>query len=164
MPTDYKARAKASAVARSKQFAQQNKGTAELRRFINEFDKFPRDLRTAMRPMLKRSGERALLRARLNSSWSSRIPRSVRLSVSFTKRSAGVRLTSNRKIAPHGRPYANQGRSGFFRAPTGTPPEPWVRHTARPWFFDAADVELTKDVDRRIGSVVDAVARAHGFR
>lgn len=166
MPTQkqYKQRAKEVAIKRSKQFASQHKGTAEFRRFIREFDKFPANLRKEMRPMLKALGDRALARARAKSAWSTRIPGSLRISVSFTKRSAGVTLTSNRNKAPHGRAYANQGRHGFFRVPTGTPREPWVRIQARPWFFGAADVELTKDVDRKIGEVVDSVARAHGFK
>lgn len=162
--TDYKARAKDVAIKRSKQFAKNNKGTAELRKFIRDFEKFPPDLRKEMRPLLKTSGDRALARARANSQWSSRIPGSLRVAVSFTKRSAGVTLVSNRLKAPHGRAYAHLGRAGFFRAPTGNPPEPWVRHAARPWFFDAADIELTKDIDRKIGAIVDTTARKHGFR
>lgn len=166
MPTQsqYKQRAKDVAIKRSKQFASQHKGTAELRRFIRDFEKFPAELRKEMRPMLKATGDRALARARANASWSTRIPGSLRVSVSFTKRSAGVTLTSNRNRAPHGRPYANLGKPGFFRVPTGTPSEPWVRVQARPWFFSAADVAMTKDIDRKIGEVVDSVARAHGFK
>lgn len=164
MAADFKAKAKAVAVARSKRFASNNKGTAELRAFIRDFEKFPPDLRKEMRPMLKRAGDVALLRARASSSWSTRIPGSLRVRVSFTKRSAGVTLTSNRNKAPHGRAYAHLGKTGFFRAPTGNPPEPWVRHAARPWFFSAADVALTKDIDQKIGNIVDTVARAHGFR
>lgn len=162
--TDYKARAEKIARARAKRFAKNNPGTHELRNFIREFEKFPADLRKELRPMLRRTGDAALARARQNSQWSSRIPGSLRVSVSFSKRSAGVTLVSNRLRAPHGRAYANQGRPGFFRAPTGTPPEPWVRIAARPWFFDAADFAMTKDIDRKIGEVVDTAAREHGFR
>lgn len=166
MPTQaqYKARAKEVAIKRSKQFAANNKGTAELRRFIRDFDKFPADLRKEMRPMLREAGMRALVKAKANSQWSTRIPSSLRLAISFTKRSAGVTLTSSRIKAPHGRAYAHMGKPGFFRAPTGNPPEPWVRHKARPWFFSASDEVLAKDIDRKIGAVVDSVARSHGFR
>jgi hypothetical protein len=162
--TDYKARAKQVAIKRSKQFAKNNKGTAELRRFISEFEKFPPDLRKEMRPMLRKSGEQAMLRARSNFSWSSRIPKAIKVSVTFSKRTAGIRLTGNKRIAPHMRAYENLGRHGFFRAPTGTPPEPWVRHRSRPGFFRAADVALAKDLDRKIGEIVDTTARKHGFR
>jgi len=162
--TDYKARAEKIARERAKQFAKKNPGTKALRDFIRDFEKFPADLRKEMRPMLKKSGDRALSRARQNSQWSRRIPGSLRVAVSFTKRSAGVTLVSNRLKAPHGRAYANLVRAGFFRAPTGTPPEPWVRHAARPWFFDAADQEMTRDIDQKIGAIVDTTARNHGFR
>lgn len=160
-----KAQAKAAALARSKQFAKNNPGIAELRRFAKSFpDGLPKDLRKEMRPLLRQRGQAALLRARNNSTWSTRIPGSLRLGVTFSKKTAGVTLTSNRRKAPHGRAYAGQGLNRFFRAPTGNPPEPWVRHRTRPWFFDAADKELTKDIDRGIGEVVDQVARAHGFK
>jgi hypothetical protein len=149
---------------RAKRFAKKNPGTNELRQFIKTFEKFPADLRKEMRPMLKGIGQRSLARARQNAQWSSRIPSSLRVAVSFTKRSAGVTLVSNRLKAPHGRAYANQGRAGFFRAPTGSPPDPWVRHAARPWFFEVADHEMNQDIDRKIGEIVDTVASAHGFK
>lgn len=156
--------AKQEAIRRSKRFAKKNPGTAELRKFIKGFDKFPTDLRRQMRPMLRQQGQRALQRARTNSSWSTRIPASLRLSVTFSKRTAGLTLVSNRNKAPHGRAYAGLGKNKIFRAPTGNPPEPWVSHRTRPWFFNATDAELTKDIDRKIGEIVDQVARANGFR
>lgn len=159
------AQAKAEAIRRSKRFAKNNPGTTELRAFIRSFEgKFPQDLRKELRPLLRKRGQAALTRAKTNASWSRRIPASLRLSVTFSKRSAGMTLQSNRNRAPHGRAYAGLGRDKTFRAPTGNPPEPWVQHRTRPWFFDAADKELTRDIDRGIGEVVDQVARAHGFR
>lgn len=162
--TDYKARAKATAIKRSKQFAKNHKGTAELRKFIREFEKFPIEIRREMRPMLRDAGAEALTRARTNFRWSSRIPRAIKVSVTFSPKTAAVRMTGNRKLAPHLRAYENLGKEGYFRAPTGTPPEPWARHRARPGFFRAADVALAKDMDRKIGNIVDQVARKHGFR
>jgi hypothetical protein len=165
MPITSAAQAKAEAIRRSKRFAKNNPGTKELRDFIKSFEgKFPQELRKELRPLLRSRGQSALSRAKNNASWSRRIPGSLRLSVTFSKRSAGVTLMSNRTRAPHGRAYAGQGQNRTFRAPTGTPPEPWVAHRTRPWFFDVADKELTKDVDRGIGEVVDQVARRHGFR
>lgn len=161
--TDYAARAKAIALARSKQFAKKNPGTQELRDFIRTFEKLPADLRKEMRPLLKKSGDRALAKARQNSQWSRRIPGSLRVVVSLTKRSAGVSLTSNRLKAPHGRPFANLGKAGFFRVPTGKDPLPYARVAARPWFFDAGE-GMTRDIDEQIGKIVDSVARSHGFR
>lgn len=161
--TDYKARAEKIAKERAKKFAKNNAGTAQLREFIRSFEKFPADIRKDLRPLLKKSGDQALTRARQNAQWSKRIPGSLRVAVSFTKRSAGVTLVSNRLKAPHGRAYANLGRAGFFRAPTGNPPEPWVRHAARPWFFDVSDQVLTKDIDGKIGAIVDATSRKYGF-
>jgi hypothetical protein len=161
---NHKARAKQVAIKRSKQFAANNRGTAELRRFIREFEKFPADLRREIRPMLRKTGDTVKFRAQANFRWSTRIPSAIKVSVTFSKKTAGVRLTGNRRVAPHIRAYENLGREGFFRAPTGNPPEPWIRHRSRPGFFKAADVALTRDMDRKIGEIVDSVARQHGFR
>lgn len=161
---DYKAKAKEVAIKRSKQFGKRNPGIAELRSFIRQFEKFPTELRREVRPLLRKSGQRALMRAKANASWSSRIPASLRLSVTFSKKTAGVQLVSNKNKAPHGRAYAGLGKNKTFRAPTGTPAEPWIPHRTRPWFFGVADVELSKDFDRDVGEIVDKIMRTHGFR
>jgi hypothetical protein len=56
------------------------------------------------------------------------------------------------------------GRSKKFKAPTGTPAEPFVFHRTRPFFFSAADSHMSRDIDKKIGEVVALVAAEHGFK
>jgi hypothetical protein len=56
------------------------------------------------------------------------------------------------------------GRSKKFKAPTGTPAEPFVFHRTRPFFFSAADSHMARDIDKKIGAVVALVATEHGFK
>ena len=164
MAMDHKARARDIAIKRSKQFAKRNAGTAELRRFIRQFEKFPIELRRELRPQLRAIGAESLARARANSSWSSRIPRAMKISVSFSKKTARVALTVNRKVAPHARPLENLGRPGTVRHPVSQARTAWASQPARPFFFRVSDARMARDMDRRIGVAVDITARKHGFR
>lgn len=163
MAIDYKARAKAQAIARDKQFARQNPGLTELRRLIKEFDKFPADLRKELRPKLKRAGATALADARTNAAWSKRIPKATRLSISFSKRRAGLKIQTNKNPAPHARPMEHRGRPGWFRHPLFGRPKKWVRQRARPFLWPAAK-PLMAGVDADIGAAADEAARKHGFK
>lgn len=163
MAVDYKAKAKAQALARSKQFARRNPGIAELRKFIGEAGKLPADVRRELRPRLKKTGEQALADARTNARWSKRIPRATRLSVSFSKRRAGVTLQTNKTRAPHARPLERLGRPGFFRRPVYGNRRVWVRQKARPYMWPAAQ-PLMRGIDAQIGAAVDEAARKHGFK
>lgn len=158
MTTDYKARS----AARAKQFARSNPGTAELRKFIQSFDKFPAELRKSMRPMLKEAGNKALTQARQNALWSRRIPGATTVRVSFSKRSAGVTLVTRAVAAPNARVYENRGRPGFFRHMVFGNPAVWVNEPARPFQTPAAQV-WQKDIDKDIGRVVDTAAQSIGF-
>lgn len=158
-----KAQAKQAAIARSKQFAKRNPGLAELRKFINEFEKFPADIRKEIRPMIRRVGSQALLATRSESAWSTKIPRATRLNISFSKKTAGAAITTNRFKAPNARPMENRGREGFFRHPVNADKTVWVRQRSRPYISKATQPFAAK-FDAEILSVVDQVARAHGFR
>jgi hypothetical protein len=164
MAINYKAEAKKRAIERSKNFTKKNPGTAELRKFIASFEKLPADLRKGMRPMLKSTGDHALAQARSNASWSSRIPRSLRTTVSLTKRSAGVSLTANLKVAPHARALENLGKPGMIRHPVNRDGTKFASQPARPYFFKTQDSAMLKDIDQKIGGVVDETSRAHGFK
>lgn len=156
--TDYKARAKAQAIAHAKTFGERNPGTAELRGFIASFEKFPAELRTQLRPRLKAGGEQAVLAVKAAASWSTRIPGATRLKVSFARKTAGVAIVVDRKKAPHALNLENKGLPGQVRHPRwgdrrhwiGQPAKPFAHPAVQPWF---------RDVDADIGRAVDAVVR-----
>lgn len=162
-PIKSKADAKAAALARSKAFGKRNPGLAELRKFIRDFEKFPADLRKEMRPMIRRVGAQALLATRAEASWSTKIPSATRMNVSFSKRSAGASISTNRLRAPGARPLENRGREGFFRHPVNPDKTVWVRQRSRPYISKATQPFAAK-FDAEILTVVDQVARSHGFR
>lgn len=161
--TDYKARSKATAIARSKGFAASNPGTAELRAFIAQFEKFPAELRLELRPRLKAGGEGAVQAVKTAASWSTRIPGATRLRVSFARRTAGVAIVVNRNRAPHALNLEHRGRPGTVRHPRWGDRRHWLTQPARPFAHPAAEPWL-RGVDSGIGEAVDAVARAHGFK
>ncbi|MDF5755820.1 HK97 gp10 family phage protein [Spongiactinospora sp. TRM90649] len=163
MAADYRERAKQKAQARAKRFARRNPGVAELRKLIGEVGGLPADIRRELRPMLKVAGQKALTDARANASWSKRIPRATRLSVSFSKRRAGIALQTNKNRAPHARPHEHQGRGGYFRHPVMGNRRNWVRQKARPFLWPAA-APLMRGIDEQIGQAADEAARKLGFK
>lgn len=138
-------------------------GTHELRKFIRTFPKLPVDLRRELRPMLRKIGTPALAAARRNANWSARIPRATKLSVSLTKRGAGIKLQTSRKSADHSRALENKGKPGTFRHPVNKAKTVWVNQPARPFMWPAAE-PMIKQIDQEIGTMVDHVARSHGFK
>lgn len=137
-------------------------GTQQLRDLIADLGKMPADMRAEMRPELRRSAEQPMERAKQNASWSSRIPGSISVSVSFSKKTAGVSLRSSRRKASHGRVYENMGKPGQFRTRVFGH-DWWVSRRARPFLWPAAEGWF-ETVDENIGNAVDIVARRHGFR
>jgi len=135
----------------------------EILRVLDVFGPLPAEIRRELRPALRRVADPVLQQARANASWSTRIPGAMRISTSFSRRTAGVAITVSVKKAPHARPFENLGRNGSFRHPVFGDRERWVSQTARPFLFPAvasADPELVRET----GRVVDQVARKHGFR
>jgi hypothetical protein len=138
-------------------------GTADLKAFIREFDKFPKELRQELRPKLRKTGEKALASVRALAGWSTRVPGATRLSVSFAKRNPGISIVVNRHKAPHARPHEHGGKPGFFRAPLFGNRRRWYRHRARPFLEPGARPHFER-VDNEIKDAVDEAARKAGFR
>lgn len=137
--------------------------TRELRKFIRDMGKIPPDIRQELRPRLRKIGEKALLQAKANASWSTRIPAATRLQVSLSKSSAGIALVVNSKRAPHARYYENDGKPGTFRHPLFGNRKHWFTQAARPFLLPAAR-PWDRQIDQEIGEVVDSVARDQGFQ
>lgn len=68
-------------------------------------------------------------------SWSTRIPGSIGMRVSFARASVDIKV--DRKKAPHARPYEGLGSPGTFRHPVYGNREKWVSQATRPFFFPA---------------------------
>jgi hypothetical protein len=149
--------------------------TDELRRLIRDLGKLPADVRGELRPVMRKAGQQALVKARANASWSTRIPAAIRLSVSFASRRPGVSLVVDRRRAPHGRPFENLGQPGSFRHPVPNTRRRglraaasgdrrrWVSQRARPFLFPAAE-DAMQQIDADIGAAVESAARRHGFK
>lgn len=139
-------------------------GTADLRKFISTFPgKFPKDLQREIRPLMRKIGGPALAAAKRNASWSRRIPAATKLSVSLTKRGAGMKISTSRKAADHAHAFEHKGQPGMFRHPVNKRKTVWVNQRARPFQWPAVQ-PITKSIDKEIGAMVDHVSRAHGFK
>lgn len=138
-------------------------GSAGVRLLARNLEGIPKDVRKELRPRLRRAVEPIRAAAQSNASWSSRIPASIKISTSFSGSvSGGVFLRAAAAVAPHARPFENQGKPGTFRHPVFGNREVWVPQRARPFLFPA----VRAGRDRVIGAVEDAIndaAASAGF-
>lgn len=124
--------------------------------------RLPEETRKAIRPALRKGGEMVAREAAMRSSWSSRIPASIKVEVSFRGNREGVRVRAGGPRAPHARPYENLGDPGTFRHPVYGDRDVWVTQEARPFLFPAArDAENT--VTGFVIEQLDAVGASLGF-
>lgn len=137
-------------------------GAVEARLIAQRLARVPDELRKSMRPALRSAVQPIVADAKARASWSSRIPKSITSSVSFSQSKPGVTIRASARVAPHARPYEGITRSGTFRHPVFGNRDVWVTQSARPFLFPA----IRAGRDRVIGTVEDAVAdtlRRHGF-
>jgi HK97 gp10 family phage protein len=133
----------------------------EIRRLIDDLGKIPKELKVELRPGLRKAGEVVRDRARLNASWSKRIPAATRVGVGFTARNPGVSVVVNKNKAPHARPFEHGGRPGEFRHPVFGNKKVWKPQKARPFLAKALE-EKAPEAERQIADVVDKVTRNTG--
>lgn len=125
----------------------------------SSFSKFARDLR-AVAPELKlellremkQAGEIVAEDARARSDWSTRIPGSIKVSVSGDS----IKVVANKKKAPNAKPIENHGKDGTFRHPVFGNREVWVDQRARPFLRPA----LLAHREMVVAAVKRAVAKA----
>lgn len=134
----------------------------EIRRLIRDLDGIPRDLRRQLRPGLRTAGRMVADQAKVNASWSTRIPGAIRVSVRFSG-TPGVSVIVDKRKAPHGRPHEHGGRPGTFRHPLFGDRSRWYSQRARPFLAPAAEAK-SRAAAREIHRVVDRVTRDAGFR
>lgn len=134
----------------------------EIRRLVRDLGKLPPEIRKELRPAIKEVGNVVVRDAQRRASWSTRIPGAIRIGANFSSGSrAGVTLIGNVRKAPHLRPWEHLGFQAPYRHPVFG--RVWVSQMARPFFFPAVAAHA-EDVDKKIGEVIDTVARKHGFR
>lgn len=135
---------------------------ADIRLLSRELSRIPREFQRAARVPLTAAGNKILQLAAVDSSWSSRIPHSLELRVSFSARRPGVSVRARLDIAPHARAYEGMVRD-YFRHPVFGRMNQWVFEAARPFLLPAvregqhfvidAATEAVNEVSRRVGLV-----------
>jgi hypothetical protein len=127
----------------------------------SSFKNFAKALRKAepalaveLRESLRGAGTIAAEAVKANSSWSTRIPGSVKVRVS----SATVSVIAGGKAAPDAEPYENSGKEGNFRHPVPPGRSVWVNQKARP-FFKPAVVGSLPAVESAAVDALDAVVQ-----
>lgn len=131
----------------------------QLAEATRELRGMSKEIRRETRPAIRQAAEPMVAQARANASWSSRIPKAIKLS--NTRR--GVTIRVNKAKAPHARPYEDITGGGQFRHPVFGNRARWVSQATRP-FLDPAVKAHRGKVRAALVKVVDDAARRHGFR
>lgn len=125
--------------------------------------------RKAIRPKLREAGQSIVDDAKTNAAWSSRIPATIKMVVSFRADREGVTITAGGPSAPHARPYEDVTGKGKFRHPVFADSAnltrkawSWVDQASRPFLLPAAQAnEVTATNSLR--AALDEAARDIGF-
>lgn len=138
----------------------------DVEEFVRKFGKVPKELKAQLRPGLRAAGNEVAADAKLRASWSTKIPRAIRVSVTFAGKRQGVSIVVNRKKAPNARPFEHGGRDGTFRHPVfgrRERPGDWKSQRARPFLAPALQAK-GDDAAKKIADVVDRVTHEAGFK
>lgn len=122
----------------------------------------PEEARKAVRPALRKAGQMVAREAAVNSSWSGRIPGSIRVVTSFRQNREGVTVVAGNANAPHARPYEGiASRAATFRHPVFGH-DVWVAQATRPFLIPAAE-STEGSTTAFIFESMDEVAQSLGF-
>ena len=123
------------------------------------------EVRKALKEGLERGARAVADDARALSSWSDRIPGSIRTEV----RGIRSKVIAGNAEAPHAAAFENRGVPGFFRHPVfgrpgvGRAGWTWVTQGARPFMRPAAEANAPRtaaEVMRTVGDVIDRALAA----
>lgn len=131
----------------------------ELRRAAADLRGFSTQVRREIRPAVKRAGEPMVAAARANASWSTRIPKAIKMRTL----KSGIEIRVSRKQAPHARPYEGIAGGSTFRHPVYGNRNRWVTQATRPFLEPAVKQHMPK-VRRELAAMLDDAARRHGYR
>ena len=138
-----------------------------VRLLARDLGRIPVELRQELRPGLKAAGEVVASEARINASWSTRIPAAIKVFALFGRLTGGVVVKVDRSKAPHARPLegiaARRGalsrtHSGTFRHPVFGDRDVWVDQPTRPFLAPAAAAKRG-DVQDRVAEAVKAATQ-----
>ena len=135
----------------------------EIERLIKDMGRIPNDLRKKLRPKLRKAGRIVADDAKVRAAWSTRIPRAIRVTTTFSGKNPGVRVQVNKDRAPHARPYEHGGSPGTFRHPRWGDRRMWFNQKARP-FLAPALAAKNEEAGKAIAEAVDETTRDAGFR
>lgn len=120
------------------------------------------ETRKQARPALRRVGEMVAATTRANAAWSTRIPGTVKVIVSFRENRESVKVRAGGPAAPHARPYEDIDDDGQLAHPVHG--HAWiVIQQARPSLFPAAEQHEAAGYQLIVGTL-NAVGTALGFR
>jgi prophage DNA circulation protein len=138
----------------------------QLSRELKETDKkFAAAMRKNIRAAVAESGAELLQAMREKASWSKRIPAATSIATAFSTRAASVRIKTDKKKAPHARPYemgSKAGGGGQLRHPVFGR-KTWVVENTRPFFFAAVEAKTT-EIDAKMQAAVDRIVTESGFK
>jgi hypothetical protein len=138
---------------------------SELHQLYVDLKAVEGNLRVELRHAIADSGQPLAALVRNAAGWSSRIPGAVKVSASFSTRSAGVAIKVDGGAAPEAAPLENKGQSGTFGHPVYGNREVWVRQQARPFFYRTLSGSSAVGIaEKAILAAMDKVAAKAGFR
>lgn len=140
-------------------------GAAGMRIVARNLARVPVELRKALRPKMRDAGEAVKDDAAARASWSTQIPRSLELALSFKDGMPAVILSANASKARHARVFEGIV-SKTFRHPVFEVEgrrTVWVAQAARPYLLPAAR-EGYEVVSAAVASAVDDALVTSGFR
>ncbi len=108
--------------------------TKSLTKLVKNLQETEPGIRKSVNTALREGAELVAIEARLISSWSSRIPGSIRVAGAGTR----VLVKAGGAKAPHAAPFEHHGQPGTFRHPVYGNRQVWVSQKARPFLLPAA--------------------------
>lgn len=133
-------------------------GVSDLSKFASDLRRADKEMAKNLRVRLKGAAQIVADRIKEATSWSSKIPGSVR--TISTARSAAVRVGGKR--APNAAPINNRDQSGDFRHPVFGKGG-WATQPAHPFALKSL-ADTADEVEVEVGRILDQFADDAGFR
>jgi hypothetical protein len=140
----------------------------DTKKLIRDLAAISKDIKKEMRTGFKEMAKPTLIAVKgVAGKSSSRIGPATRLQVGFTKSRSGISLVTDKRKAPHARPFEKGGKTGTFGHPVYPGKKPrdqwvWVRQDAHPYMYPTVIAELD-DLSGRVLDFVQDIAKKNGF-
>ena len=122
----------------------------------------PKFLRPRMRRALKQAADSVKGQAASNASWSTRIPRSLTVRVSFARSGGAVFVQARKRAAIHARLFEGIEGERSWRHPVFGNRNAWVSQATRPYLVPAL-LQRRREAGDAVNQAVEDVARRAGF-